>query len=56
MEYKVIFFVRYSEDEAIEKLSEQINELLSNGWHTQGGIAVIRDSMNFYHVYQAMVK
>lgn len=56
MEYKVIYFERHSEEEAIEKLNEQINELLSNGWQTQGGVCVIQDSQDFYHVYQAIIK
>lgn len=56
MEYKVIYFERHSEKEAIEALNEQITELLSNGWQTQGGVSVIRDLSERYHVYQAMVK
>jgi len=56
MEYKVVYFERYSEDEAITTLEEKVTELLSQGWQTQGGVTVIRDTQNFYHVYQAMVK
>ena len=56
MEYKVIYFERHSEEEAIKALNNQINELLSNGWQTQGGVCVIQDSREFYHVYQAIKK
>jgi hypothetical protein len=56
MEYKVVYFERYSEDEVITTLEEKVTELLSQGWQTQGGVTVIRDTQNFYHVYQAMVK
>lgn len=56
MEYKVVYFVRYSDAEAITALEETVTELLSQGWQTQGGISVIRDTQNFYHMYQAMVK
>ena len=56
MEYKVIYFERNSENEAIERLNEEITKLLSNGWKLQGGVSVIQDSRDFYHVYQAMVK
>lgn len=34
MEYKVIYFERHSEEDAIKALNDQINELLSNGWQT----------------------
>lgn len=56
MEYKVIYVSRSSEEEAIKVLNNQINELLSDGWQTQGGVCVLKDSMWFYHVYQAVVK
>lgn len=56
MEYKVIYLERNSEEEAIKALNDQINELLANGWQTQGGISVIQDSRDFYHVYQAIIK
>ena len=55
MEYKVIYFERHSEEEAIKALNKQINELLSNGWKTQGGVCVVQDSREFYHVYQTVV-
>ena len=56
MEYKVVFFVRNSEVEAITALERQVTRLLATGWKTQGGVSVTQDSSNFYHVYQAMVK
>ena len=56
MEYKVIYVERSFEKEAIKALNNQINELLSKGWRTQGGVCVIQDSMKFYHEYQAMIK
>ena len=54
--YQVIYFERHSQDEAIKALEEKINELLSDGWEVKGGISVIKDAQEFYHVYQAMVR
>lgn len=56
MEYKVIYFERNSEAEAIERLNEKVTELLSDGWELHGGVSIIQDSSQFYHVYQAMTK
>ena len=44
MEYKVVYIERYSEDGAITALEEEVTALLSNGWQTQGGVTVIRDT------------
>lgn len=42
--YQVIWFERYSIDEAIKALEKKINELLSDGWEAEGGISVIKNS------------
>lgn len=55
MEYNVIYFKRFDENEAIRTLNNKINELLSYGWQTQGGVCIIQDSGGYYHVYQAIV-
>ena len=48
----------YINNELRVKVGDKVNEgqLLAEGWQTQGGVTVIRDTQNFYHVYQAMVK
>lgn len=55
MEYKVIYFERHSEEDAIKALNNPINELLSSGWTPQGGVCVIQDPSGFYHAYQTVI-
>ena len=56
MEYRIVYFERYSSDELVKVLTEEVNRLMREGWMPQGGISIVKDELGFYNAYQAMIK
>lgn len=56
-EYKVITGSGVCESSAEKKLTEEVNDLLSNGWELQGGVSTMYDtSLDKYCFSQALVR
>jgi len=50
VEYTVIF------DTKLERLIDQVNQAIQEGWRPLGGIAVTNEGLIFFYYYQAMAR
>ena len=58
IEYRILYQSSHFLSDALDKLEQEVNNLLKYGWRPQGGISIAEadNSINKYKVCQAMCK